>query len=71
MIDKALAGCYDDYLSDSINPIGDLVTDARSEGLDGIAARAINGEFDGTEWEAKEWAASPEGVATLRECGLL
>jgi hypothetical protein len=46
MIDDASRGRYDDFESDSATPIMDLVRDSRAAGLDDIAQRAINGEFD-------------------------
>jgi hypothetical protein len=55
MIQKAEAGQYDDYKSDSGTPISDLVRDCERAGLMDLAKRAMNGEFDGTDEEAEEW----------------
>ena len=63
MIEKAQGGFYGDFSSPLAMPITQLVRDCRSAGLDDIARRAIAGEFDATEEEAREWAESPEGVA--------
>lgn len=55
MVNKALAGSYDDYESDSATPIVDLVNDATSYGLTTLAGRAMNGDFDSTREEARAW----------------
>lgn len=44
---KALSGYYGDFTSIMATPITLLVEDAREAGLDDIAQRAMNGEFDG------------------------
>lgn len=46
MIEKAKAGAYDDWESDSDTPIRDLVRDAELAGLADIVKRAKAGEFD-------------------------
>jgi hypothetical protein len=66
MVDKARRGYYDDYRSELAMPISQLVTDARRKGLDDIARRAAEGEFDGTAEESDAWARSDEGQATFR-----
>lgn len=55
MIVLALAGYYDDYKSELVNPIGQLVADLRELGHEALAQRAINGEFDGTPEESSAW----------------
>jgi hypothetical protein len=55
MVKAALRGQYDDYKSNSATPIMDLVRDCKRYGLHKIAERAIEGEFDGTPDEAREW----------------
>lgn len=67
MIERALAGYYDDYKSPLPAPIVQLVADARSHGLPDIARRAMDGEFDATKQEGDEWAKSPEGQETFRQ----
>jgi hypothetical protein len=46
MVKDASRGRYDDFESDSATPIMDLVRDSRAAGLDDIAQRAMNGDFD-------------------------
>lgn len=65
MIERARAGYYDDYKSPLSLPIQALVQHARLYHLNGIALRAMNGEFDAQEWEADEWAKSDEGQAAF------
>jgi len=47
MIDQAKEGIYGDFTSPLATPIMQLVADAITEGLDDIAARAMDGDFDG------------------------
>ena len=47
MIADATNGRYADFESESATPIMDLVRDCRTAGLDDIARRAMDGEFDG------------------------
>lgn len=58
MVERARAGFYDDYESPSATPIANLVRDLQLVGLGDLAARAVNGEFDGTREEAEAWAKS-------------
>lgn len=67
MITRARAGYYDDYKSEVATPIAYLVQDARTAGLTKIAERAANDDFAAQDWEADEWAASPDGQATFAE----
>ena len=55
MIQAARDGYYDDYLSDLATPIHQLVKDATKHGLNEIAERAKDGEFDTTKEESQEW----------------
>jgi len=55
MVERARAGQYDDFLSDSATPIINLVRDLQLVGLHELANRAMNGEFDGTKEEADAW----------------
>lgn len=61
---EALLGRYDDYESDSATPIVDLVRCLRARGREDLAQRAIGGEWDGTEEEARRWYER-EGRATI------
>ena len=59
MAKKADAGDYDDYESESVTPIGDLVKDLQRIGTRDamwLRRRAIRGDFDGTNEEAQAWA---------------
>lgn len=68
MIQAAESGAYDDFKSDSEQPIVNLVNQCLASRLEGIAQRAIEGEFDAPDWEAQEWAHNtPEGRAVMRE----
>jgi hypothetical protein len=55
MVNAARSGRYDDFESESVTPIVDLVNDLRAFGLHDLAHRAMNGEFDGTKEEAEAW----------------
>jgi hypothetical protein len=67
MINQARKGYYDDFKSDLATPIVQLVQDARKAGLEGIAERAMNGEFDATKEESDAWAESPEGQEVMQQ----
>lgn len=67
MISRAEAGQYDDFEAvDTATPIVDLVHACRAFGLNDLAERAMNGEFDATKEEAEEWMNGPEGQETYR-----
>ena len=70
MVARARAGYYDDYKSHLTFPCIQLVKDLTVRGHLDLASQAKNGRFDGQDWEADEWARSPEGVATRREFGI-
>lgn len=70
IIKNAREFLYDDYKSSESNNISLLIDHLRRERLYDLAQRAINGEFDGQEWEAHEWARSLEGQEVFREFGL-
>ena len=55
MIDRALLGEYDDFESNSATPIMRLVRDCQVNGLNDLAKRAMDGEFDATKEEAEAW----------------
>ncbi len=69
MIMKARAKYYDDWLSDLAFPIRQLAEDAVKHGLDDIALRAMNGDYDGTKEEAEAWGKSAEGRETFAQFG--
>lgn len=57
---------YDEYRSTQEDaPILALIYRLEHEGLVGLAARAIGGEFDASTEEARAWAESEEGYAIL------
>ena len=58
---RARAGEFDDFESPSATPIGDLVAALRAAGKDGLALRAMEGEWDSSPEEAEAWARSAEG----------
>lgn len=70
MIRAAKRGDFSDTLSKSATPIMDLVDALRKLGLDDLAFRAINGEFDATAEEWAEWEKTPEGIETLTSLGM-
>ena len=51
----ARAGRYDDYESQSATPIHDLVNDLRAADRHDLVQRAIDGEWDSTVEEARQW----------------
>lgn len=68
MIRGAERGDYDDFKSHSAENIVNLVHQCLAAGLDDIARRAMDGEFDSTDQEAEEWAKNtPEGRAVMQE----
>lgn len=70
MIKRARAGAYDDFKSHIAHNIVLLVEDCRKHGLEQIAQRAINGDFDAQNWEAEEWSKTAEGREVFKEFGL-
>ena len=70
MIRAAKRGDFSDTLSRSATPIMDLVDALRKLGLNDLALRAINGEFNATAEEWAAWEKSPEGIETLASIGM-
>ena len=66
MVTLAREGWYHDFLSTQVNPIGALIEDAQRAGLEDIARRAADGEFDATVAESREFGASEEGQKLWR-----
>lgn len=60
---------YNDYCGEPTFPIMALVHDLHLVNFHRIAARAVEGEFDGTKEEADEWKASAEGTETFARFG--
>lgn len=68
MIRAAEDGAYDEFKSGSEQPIVNLVHQCLAAGLDDIAQRAIDGEFDLQDWEVEDWAQhTSEGKAVIQE----
>ena len=78
MESKARDGYYDDFQSSVATPILQLVNDLRVKAgackdlqirgaIEGLAKRAIAGEFDATKEEADAWAKSPDGRAAFND----
>lgn len=63
LAERAESGRFDDYASASATPCTDLVLALERAGRADLAARAREGEWDGTAAEAEAWAQSPEGRA--------
>lgn len=70
MAAKAETGYYHDYLSPLDFPEMQLAHDLAAVGTEAALAlrsRHLNGEFDASEEESDEWAASAEGQAAFKE----
>jgi hypothetical protein len=68
MADKASAGYYHDYLSPLATPCLQLAADLQEIGTPAamvLRARHLNGDFDATEDEAKDWEHSEDGQDAL------
>jgi len=59
-IDRARRGDFHDFKSQSATPINDLIAVCHKYGLNEIAQKAMEGEFDATQEEADEWTKSDE-----------
>ncbi len=72
MADLAAKGRYDDFESESATPCIDLNRDLTACGRGDLAARARDGEWDGTPEESQAWAdaqTDPEMRAILDSMG--
>ena len=56
---------YHDFKSESATPCVDLVRDLQKAGLEALAKRAMNGEFDATKEESDAWAKAEDLMAIL------
>jgi len=68
MADKAATGYYHDFLSPLDTPSMQLAADLAKAGTPAALAvrmRHLNGEFDASNEESDEWAASPDGQAAF------
>lgn len=55
LAERARAGRFDDYESNSVTPIRDLVAALQNAGREDLARRAMNGEWDASKEEAESW----------------
>lgn len=55
MIEYARNGFYDDFESPTATPILRLIQDCLENGINEIAERAKNGEYDATKEESDRW----------------
>ena len=68
MAGKARVGYYHDYMSPLATPCLQLASDLATAGTPKALAlrdRHLNGEFDATPQEGKEWMNSPDGKETF------
>lgn len=61
MVERAFNGFYDVWQSELVAPELQLVADLQAAGLHDMARRAADGEWEGTNAEADQWAASAQG----------
>lgn len=67
LIARAASGEFADYGETHMCPITELHRLCKKYGLDALAARVANGEFDADKAESDEWAASASGQAAAKE----
>lgn len=65
LADAARTGLYDELRSELADPRGRLVADLNSRGLDQLAARTIDREFDPSPAETSAWVTSEDGRTRL------
>ena len=68
MADKATKGYYHDFLAplalpeiQLVHDLGEAAAGAQRDAIMALRRRVINGDFDASNEESDEWAASPEG----------
>ena len=64
---RAAAGEFTDYADTHACPITELHRLCRKYGLNELADRVANGEFDATKDESDEWMKSQSGQAVAKE----
>lgn len=67
LADRAATGEFADYADTHACPITECYRLCRQLGLNQIAERLANGEFDASMEESDEWARSESGQAIARE----
>lgn len=64
---RAASGEFADYADTHVCTITELHRLCRKYGLNELAARVADGEFDASKEESDEWASSPSGQAIAAE----
>lgn len=67
LAERAAAGEFTDYADTHACPITELHRLCRQYGLNDLAARVADGEFDATKDESDEWMKSSSGQEIARE----
>ena len=70
MADMAATGFYHDFLSPLDLPEMQLCANLaaiKTPAALALRQRVINGEFDASQEESDAWAASPDGIETMRK----
>lgn len=68
IVRAARKGHFSEFRSGSNTPKQDLIEILKSiGGLDTFIARIVQGEFDDTDEEARDWILSNEGLEALRQ----
>jgi hypothetical protein len=67
LADRAAAGEFTDYADGHTCPITELHRLCRQFGLNALADRVANGEFDATREESDEWTKSSSGQDIAKE----
>lgn len=67
LADRAASGEFTDYADTHACPITELHRLCRQFGLNALAGRVADGEFDATKDESDEWAKSSSGQEIARE----
>lgn len=65
LADRAASGEFGDYADTHVCPITELHRLCRQYGLNTLAERVADGEFDASKEESDEWAASPSGQSAF------
>ena len=67
LADRAATGEFADYSDAHVCGITECHRLCRQSGLNSIADRLANGEFDATKEESDEWARSPSGQDAAKQ----
>lgn len=69
-LDRIASEHFNDFLSESVYPISNLIANLQILGLQALADRAKAGDFDATAAEAKEYLMSGEADETMVVLGI-